>query len=81
MFRARSSRFSAVLLVAHLAAIGGSAQEVPTPPEPAKGVHILVRSTFDRVESDGTLTRRERFRAEILTASGLAMLSAISLRL
>lgn len=74
---ARSLRFLGAFCGALLLAGSGAAQTAPATAEPPREVHNLMRSTADRVESDGTVTRRERFRVQILTAGGLAQYSQV----
>lgn len=74
---ARPIRSFGVFCGALLLAGSGASQTAPTPPQPSREVHNLERSTADRVESDGTFTRRELFRVQILTAGGLAQYSQV----
>jgi Flp pilus assembly protein TadD len=67
----------AVLVAALCGSTTAPAQEASATSESSPAVRALERSVFDRVESDGSASRRERFRVRILTAGGLAQYSQV----
>ena len=77
MSRVRRNRVLEVLAVALCGAVAVAAQEVSAPPDASPSVHALERTMTDRIEADGTASRRESFRVRILTAGGLAQYSQV----
>jgi len=70
-------RAAAVLMATLCGSDGLPAQEVAATAESSPAVRTLERTTSDRIESDGSVTRREVFRVRILTAGGLAQFSQV----
>ena len=71
------SRSLAVIVGALFGAAASPAQETPAQPEAPTAIRYLERTVADRVEADGTFSRRERYRVQILTAGGLAQYSQV----
>lgn len=70
-------RVAAVLMATLCGATTLPAQEASAAAESSPAVRTLERTMADRIESDGSVTRRESFRARILTAGGLAQYSQV----